>query len=161
MIIKNSACISVMVHDAGADDREPGHGAGFRLAEDPIPQLRHDLRNHVNQIFGYGELLVEEAAEGGHQTLIDGLQTIRARGKQVLALINGGLPGEGEAEAAIDLAALRLRLLEPLDRIIADCDDLAAEARDAEQGEFRTDVARIRSAASRLVDLADEMIGNP
>jgi adenylate cyclase len=163
MIINDSPRIPVVSHHAHADHREDGDGAGVPLAEDPIPRLRHDLRNPVNQILGYGELLIEETDEGRRPGPSDGLQSILARGKQVLALIDDGLPARGQTkpEAAIDLPALRFRLLEPLARILADCDDLAREAPDPAQGEFRRDVARIRAAASRLVDLAGAMLAGP
>jgi adenylate cyclase len=163
MTIDDSPRIPVVFHHAHADHREDGDGAGAHLAEDRITRLRHDLRNPVNQILGYGELLIEETEEGGRPGPSDGLRSILARGKQVLALIDDGLPARGQTkdEAAIDLPALRSRLLEPLGRIIANCDDLVRDAADPARGEFRTDVARIRAAASRLVELADAMLAGP
>jgi adenylate cyclase len=165
MMIEDSPANPAAVRDARADDGEPGDGdgAGFPFVVDRISQLRHDLRNPVNQILGYGELLIEESAQAGRPAPLGGLRSIIAGGKRVVALIDEGLSarGEGQGEAAIDLPALRLRLLEPLGRIIADCDDLTREASDPEQADFRKDVARIRAGASRLLELADEMLAGP
>ncbi len=160
MIIGDSPGMPGSARDAAHNGRGPDDPADLPLAVDPISRLRHDLRNLVNQILGYGELLIEEAGDGGRPGLTDGLRSILTLGKEVLALINGGLPGRGEGgdEAAIDLPRLRLRLLEPLGRIIADCDELTRSAPDPAQGGFRADVGRIRAGASRLVEMADEML---
>jgi hypothetical protein len=165
MIIDDSPGMPRVARDASTNGRRPVDRADLPLAVDRISRLRHDLRNSVNQVLGYGELLIEEANEGRRPIVADGLRSILALGKQVLALINDGLPGHGEGEgrdeAAIDLPALRLRLLEPLGRIIADCDELTREAPAPAQGGFRADVARIRAGASRLAEMADEMLAGP
>ena len=41
--------------------------------KDEIARLRHDLRTPLNAIKGYGELLVEEAQDSGHDSLLTDL----------------------------------------------------------------------------------------
>jgi two-component system, sensor histidine kinase and response regulator len=50
-------------------------------------KLLHDLRSPLNQIIGYSELLVEEAAGERRDGLVTDLQKIRAAGHRLLAII--------------------------------------------------------------------------
>lgn len=59
-----------------------------------LAHLRHDLRTPINQILGYSELLMEEAADAGHDTYDADLQKIRQAAKQLLNLINDNLTDE-------------------------------------------------------------------
>ena len=49
-------------------------------------------------------------------------------------------------------------MLEPLRDIIGECDELDRQADVPEQVDFRADIGKIRSAASRLIDMADAML---
>lgn len=57
----------------------------------PLSHLRHDLRTPINQIIGYSELLMEEAADAGHDAYDADLSKIRNAAKQLLNLINENL----------------------------------------------------------------------
>lgn len=60
-----------------------------------LSHLRHDLRTPINQIIGYSELLIEEAADAGHEADYGpDLQKIRAAAKTLLNLINDNLTDE-------------------------------------------------------------------
>ena len=57
-----------------------------------LSHLRHDLRTPINQIIGYSELLIEEAADAGHEDDYGpDLQKIRGAAKTLLNLINDSL----------------------------------------------------------------------
>jgi phosphoserine phosphatase RsbU/P len=60
----------------------------------PLSHLRHDLRTPINQILGYSELLMEEAADAGHDGYDADLGKIRNAAKQLLNLINDNLTDE-------------------------------------------------------------------
>jgi signal transduction histidine kinase len=51
------------------------------------PQLLHDLRNPLNQIIGYSEMLTEEAGEGTREGVAVDLQRVCDAGRRMLALI--------------------------------------------------------------------------
>jgi two-component system sensor histidine kinase/response regulator len=69
------------------------------------PHLLHDLRNPLNQIIGYSELLTENAEEVGtrEEVLVD-LQRLRDAGRRMLALIEGNFVAHPELLPA-DVAA--------------------------------------------------------
>jgi len=150
---------STVGDDGHSGSHEPG-GEESAGRQDRIARLRHDLRNPVSQILGYGELLIEEVEEGGWPGSLDGLRSILARGREVLSLINNGLASD-EARTAIDLPALSLRLHESLNGIIADCDTLRREADRSWPGEIHADLEKIRAAATQLIEMADQMLAVP
>ncbi len=51
-------------------------------------KLRHDLRTPMNAIKGYGEMLVEDAADAGHEVLVADLTRLLASVQGVLARID-------------------------------------------------------------------------
>jgi phosphoserine phosphatase RsbU/P len=57
----------------------------------PLSHLRHDLRTPINQIIGYSELLMEEAADAGHGAYDADLKRIQRAAKALLDLINHNL----------------------------------------------------------------------
>ncbi len=57
----------------------------------PLSHLRHDLRTPINQIIGYSELLMEEAADAGHGAYDADLKRIQGAAKVLLDLINRNL----------------------------------------------------------------------
>jgi sigma-B regulation protein RsbU (phosphoserine phosphatase) len=73
-----------------------------------LSHLRHDLRTPINQILGYSELLMEEAADAGHDTYDADLKKIRQAAKQLLNLINDNLTDErlSLAGGVVDAGAL-------------------------------------------------------
>ncbi len=71
---------------------------GLQLTQDDparhsVPaELLHDLRTHLNQIIGYSEMLAEQAEEGGPASFVPDLERIQTAGRQMLDLVNNGLP---------------------------------------------------------------------
>jgi sigma-B regulation protein RsbU (phosphoserine phosphatase) len=57
----------------------------------PLSHLRHDLRTPINQIIGYSELLMEEAADAKHGAYDADLKKIQRAAKTLLGLINTNL----------------------------------------------------------------------
>ena len=56
--------------------------------ENALAQVRHDLKTPLNQILGYSELLLEEAADLSNTSTSDDLNRIRSASKVLLNLIN-------------------------------------------------------------------------
>src|SRR5262245_11960355 len=53
--------------------------------------MSHELRTPLNAIIGYSEMLQEEAADGGQESVVADLGKINAAGKHLLELINAVL----------------------------------------------------------------------
>jgi class 3 adenylate cyclase len=60
-------------------------------------KLRHDLRTPINAIKGYGEMLVEDASDGGHEVLLADLDKLLKAANGVLTLIDALVDFRGEA----------------------------------------------------------------
>jgi adenylate cyclase len=115
---------------------------------DPAAQLRHELRTPLNHIIGYAELLLEECADGDPAGLADGLGTLRADARQLLALLNDVL-AQGRAQPP-DLTAARATLGPPLERVRSTGEALGQRATAAGADALLPDLDRIRTATARL-----------
>jgi len=66
------------------------------MSQDPDDELRraqrHELRNPLNQILGYSELLHEDACEKGEEALARDLEKIQAAARRMLELIETVIP---------------------------------------------------------------------
>ena len=51
-------------------------------------QLRHDLRTPLNAVKGYGEMVLEEARDGGHEALVHDVGKLLQAADQMLAQID-------------------------------------------------------------------------
>ena len=75
-------------------------------------RLRHDLRTPLNAIKGYGELLVEEAPEGGRDTLLADLGKVLDLADRLLGEIDR--IGEAAVAPPIDIVGTVLQTIRPL-----------------------------------------------
>ena len=51
-------------------------------------RLRHDLRTPINAVKGYGEMILEDAADGGHEALLPDLRRLLASADDLLARVD-------------------------------------------------------------------------
>ena len=66
-------------------------------------ELRHDLRTPFNGVLGYSDMLLETAAEDGHEVLVPTLRELVAAARDLLATVNSGLAPDREVDpAALD-----------------------------------------------------------
>jgi adenylate cyclase len=99
--------------DAGPDSNQQGPAAGAARGH-----LRHDLRNPLSGIRGYGEMLLEDIEDLGGTTLRQDLENLLAESAELLARIDSivefSLGGPERTEAAGTLQTLA-RTTRPLD----------------------------------------------
>jgi adenylate cyclase len=86
-------------------------------------KLRHDLRTPINAVKGYGEMIVEDAREAGHESLLPDLQKLLDAADGMLeridalvafsgdAMLGGAQGGEGPAQPGLTNASLVLDAL--------------------------------------------------
>jgi class 3 adenylate cyclase len=74
------------------------------MSQDPDDEVRraqrHELRNPLNQILGYSELLHEDACEKGEEGLARDLEKIQAAARRMLELIEAVIPATTGAHPA-------------------------------------------------------------
>ncbi len=102
--------------------------AGERDAPGRHDQLRHDLRTPLNAVKGYGEMVLEEARDGGHEALGHDVRKLLQAADQILNQIDamiglaaGLVSPEGAAAAATTATSHHV-----VDRIIGSIRPLSA-----------------------------------
>lgn len=120
---------------------------GLVLRGSELSELRHNLRTPVNHILGYGEMLIEDAADAGNDTLVTDLRGIHEDGKRILEIINNALTPATNEVHEDDLRAMHERLAVPLNAIIVRGRTLANSA-------AAGDLGKIENAAQRLLALS-------
>lgn len=120
-------------------------------SNDFLAKVRHDLRTPLNQIIGYSELMIEEAAERGHADAVSDLRKIHSAGRQLLELMSRLVLAE---DMNIDL--LRHEVYTPLNHIIGYCEILLEDAAEGPSDCFAADVGKIHASAKRLVELLQD-----
>jgi CheY-like chemotaxis protein len=116
------------------------------LTAQALSELRHELRTPINQIVGYCEMLLEDAAAADNAARRAALEEALAAVRDALTTIDHALPAgrsdvrPAEAEALTDTLSL------PRDRILRVTAPLLNDSERA----FVADIRKIRSAAERL-----------
>lgn len=106
--------LSALIAAAVAADRP--EGAAF------ADRLRHELRTPLTAIKGYGELLLEDARDAGHEERLGDLEEVLAHADRLLgeidrivAFTGGDAPAAVPAAAGIDMVESVLSQIRPLD----------------------------------------------
>jgi len=66
--------------------------------EDYRVRLRHDLRTPINAVKGYGEMILEDASDSGHDALLPDLNRLLASANDLLARVDALVAYTGQAE---------------------------------------------------------------
>src|SRR5437899_2593863 len=96
-----------------------------------LGQARHDLRSPLSEIFGFSEILQEEAAERGLQQMIPGFAAIHQSAARILAEVNHWLnrdtirmTPESFHELEQTIQSLSQRIISTAESLSEKCDDL-------------------------------------
>jgi len=116
------------------------------LTVQALSELRHELRTPINQIIGYCEMLLEDAAAAEHAARRAALEEALAAVRDALTTIDRGLPAGRSDVRPADAEALSDTLRVPREKILHATESLLGDAERA----FVADVRKIRSAAERL-----------
>ena len=120
----------------------------------PVAELRHDLRTPLNHIIGYGEMLMEDAEDRADTASVEALRAIQTTAKELVGVIQSTLLPHKTDVTESELHALRDRLQDPLQGIIATAVGLLGSATESTAKDLET----IRAAAERLLDMASEAV---
>ena len=121
------------------------------LKDETLSEARHNLRTPINHILGYSEMLMEDAEDQGKQQLLDEFRQIVEDGKLALAIINGALTPATNEVGEPELRAMHDALLAPVNQILARVRRFEPEIASA-------DLAKVRTAAERLLAMSSEIL---
>jgi len=121
------------------------------LAGEGLSEARHNLRTPINHILGYGEMLMEDAADQGQEQFIPDLQQILDDGRMALAVINGAMCPATNEVSELEVRAMCDALVSPVNQIIA-------KVAHVEKSLHSGDTAKIRAAAERLLTMAADLL---
>jgi PAS domain S-box-containing protein len=132
-----------------------------------LANMSHELRTPLNAIIGYSEMLLEEAPELDHETLVPDVERIHAAGTHLLAIINdildlskieaGKMDVFIEPIVVADLIAEVATTVEPL--VAKKRNQLAVSAPD-DLGIIHSDLTRIRQVLLNLLSNAAKFTNN-
>ncbi len=126
------------------------------LPPESVSELRHELRTPVNHIVGYCEMLLEDALEADRTDHRVALEDTLGVAREVLDLINTGLPPSEEEIPRRSVVELVESLREPQRRIVNIMTSLLDGGAPPDET-FADDVRKIIGAAERLVGIEPGM----
>jgi len=118
-----------------------------------VARVRHDLNNSITHIVGFGEILLEDVREQGHDPLRAVLEFITRTAGQMMRHVNEDLDAPRIEGGLADLAQLQERLCDTASQIGAAIERLTHEAH-AQEPIFQSDLSRMADAARRVSELA-------
>ncbi|NOY82523.1 MAG: response regulator [Kiritimatiellaeota bacterium] len=128
-----------------------------------IAHIRHELRTPINGIIGYSEMLLEDAAAEGWDTITEDLTRVLSAGQELLSLVNELLGARELAEQTdLDVAELgrsiRHALITPISAVTGYSELLMEDAEDTAFAGIIPDLRRIHSAGKKLAALIDDIV---
>ena len=87
-----------------------------------VSKARHNLKNPVNAILGFSEMLMEDCQDGGYDSFVLDLEKIHNSGKEILAIIENSLSDsnlEVSGDELNDIASkMEISLRVPINTVI-------------------------------------------
>jgi DNA-binding response OmpR family regulator len=120
----------------------------------PLSQLRHELLTPINHLSGYSEILVEELGDLGERGLLPHVAAIQAASRDALLFVQQALPKAADI-GECNLATLRTLLPGAVESILDSVSQLESAAEPGVRTHIEGDIERIRNAARRLRELAE------
>ncbi len=128
-----------------------------------VAHIRHELRTPINGIIGYSEMLLEDAAAEGWDTITEDLTRILTAGRELLALVDGLLGARKlDDQAELDVAELgrsiRHALITPISAVTGYSELLIEDAEDTAFAGIIPDLRRIHAAGGKLAALINDIV---
>ena len=126
-----------------------------------LANMSHELRTPLNAIIGYSELLREQAADDGADTMVPDLEKIRAAGRHLLSLINGVLDLSKIEAGRMELYVEAFDVKTMVDEVVTTAQPLVEKNGNTlavecpvGAGEARADVTKMRQVLLNLLSNA-------
>jgi adenylate cyclase len=125
--------------------------------ETSSPSLKHELRTPLNHIIGFCEMLIEEAQDqdrpAERSRLTPDLERIHEAGRRLLGVINTLFDDSIPESERLEGSHIHHEVRTPLNQIIGYTELLQEDAAELDDKPCLDDLAKIHSAALRLLDL--------
>ena len=131
-----------------------------------ISKARHNLKNPVNAILGFSEMLIEDCEDEGFEDILPDLKKIHDSGKEILKIIEESLSDSnlqlsGEKISEIG-RKMEISLRTPINTVIGYSEMLLEDADDIELDTFSEDLDKIIKSGKALTSEIDKVISfNP
>ena len=123
-----------------------------------VSKARHDLRNPLSDILGFGQILQEEALAAGHLHLIPDFQTVQEAATHIFVEVNHCLNLDTIKSEPESLPRLRRTIHLYSEKIIALAEGLSEKCDTLQNNSFGDDLLRIMGSARQLQTLAPTLL---
>src|SRR5438034_9649551 len=123
-----------------------------------VSKARHDLRNPLIYILGFGEILQEEALAAGHRQLIPDFHAVHEAAAHVFAEVNHCLNLDNIKSEPENIRKLHQAIQVYSEKIITLTESLSEKCDTLENNSFGDDLLRITGSARQLQTLAPALL---
>src|SRR5438094_3890116 len=149
--------------DSPAESREPKlpqppRATAGQFLSIRVSKARHDLRNPLSDILGFGEILQEEAWAAGHQHLIPDFHAVHEAAAHIFAEVNHCLNLDNIKSEPENIRKLQQTIQVYSEKIITLTESLSEKCDTLENNSFGDDMLRITGSARQLQTLAPTLL---
>ena len=127
-----------------------------------VSKARHNLKNPVNAILGFSEMLMEDCQDGGYDSFVLDLEKIHNSGKEILAIIEHSLSDsnlEVSGDGLNDIASkMEISLRIPINTVIGYSEMLQEDSSDIDIVSFYDDLDKIIKSGKILTKELHQII---
>ena len=127
-----------------------------------LSKARHNLKNPVNAILGYSEMLVEDCEDAGYKETIYDLNKLHAAGKEILTQIEKHLDDKNLDQGNNTIMsmgrAVEVSIRTPLNTIIGLSELLLGDEKNTDLENFSSDVHKIAESGHMLTQELNAII---
>jgi PAS domain S-box-containing protein len=125
-----------------------------------LANMSHELRTPLNAIIGYSEMLVEDAADGGHQDIVPDLGKIQSAGRHLLVLINDVLDLSKIEAGKMDLHVETFAIAPAVDSVVTTVRSLVEKNDNRLEVQLSEALGAMRSDTTRLRQILLNLLSN-
>src|SRR2546426_1067838 len=129
-----------------------------QLLSTRISKARHDLRNPLSDILGFGQILQEEALAAGHQQLLPDFQAVHEAAAHIFMEVNHCVNSDNIKSEPESIRKLQQTIHAYSEKIITLTESLSERCDTLENNSFGDDLLRITGAARQLQTLAPALL---
>ena len=127
-----------------------------------VSKARHNLKNPVNAILGFSEMLIEDCEDEGYDSIIPDLEKIHNAGKDILKIIEDSFSDSNlkvSSDKISQIAAkMEISLRTPINTVIGYSEMLQEDTEDIELNTFSEDLEKIIKSGKALTNEINNVI---